>query len=101
MAEPALLEPTRAEAPATRRPAARRGVPAVPLVCLAAAVACSVSLLLIYQHDLTFRDDEWYFLLGRRGFNAGAFFDPNNDHIALALALIYKPLLALFGMTSA
>lgn len=101
MADPALLEPTRAEAPPARRSEDLVGVPAVPLICLAVAVASSAAVLLIYQHDLTFRDDEWFFLLERRGFNAGAFLDPNNDHIALAIALIYKPLLALFGMTSA
>jgi hypothetical protein len=32
--------------------------------------------LLIYQHDLTFRGDEWFFLLERHGFNAGALLDP-------------------------
>jgi hypothetical protein len=71
------------------------------LVCLGAAATCSAAVLLTLQSHLTFIDDEWKFLLQRRGFSAGAFLDPNNDHIAVALAAVYKALLAAFGMTSA
>ena len=71
------------------------------LICLAAATTCSVAVLLFLQSPLTFRDDEWKFLLERRGFSAGVFLDPNNDHIAVALAAIYKAPLAVFGMSSA
>jgi hypothetical protein len=40
VAEPALLDPTRADAPAARRSESRGRVRVVPLVCLAAAVGC-------------------------------------------------------------
>jgi hypothetical protein len=99
MADPALLEPTRAEAPGAR---ARRRIGQSPAVlCLAAVVACSGTYLLILQSPLTFYADDWGYLIDRRGFSASVFLDPHNDHIAIIPVAIYKTLLALFGMDSA
>ena len=72
-----------------------------PLVGLATAAAASGALLLILQSHLTFFADDWEFLLQRRGFSAGVFLNPHNDHIAVAPVAIYKALLAVFGMSSA
>jgi hypothetical protein len=72
-----------------------------PVVLLAAGVAASVVLLLVYGSGLTFFQDEWTFLLHRRGFNADAFLLPHNEHITVIPVAVYKLLLALFGMESA
>jgi hypothetical protein len=68
---------------------------------LAVLTAASWALLLILESQLTFFADEWGFILDRRGWSVGDFLDPHNDHIAVALAAIYKLLLATFGMESA
>ena len=74
--------------------------PAPVLVCLAAALACSATLLLIFQSKLTFFGDDWPFLLERRGMSVGVFLDPHSNHIAVLPVAIYKSLLATFGMSS-
>jgi hypothetical protein len=99
MADPALLDRTRGEAPAA--PADKRIVYSPVLLLLAAALACSGTYLLILQSDLTFYADDWGFLIDRRGFSASVFLDPHNDHIAILPVAIYKAFLALFGMNSA
>jgi hypothetical protein len=99
MADPALVEPVRREAPAS--PVLQRIGKSPALLCLTAAVACSGAYLLILQSHLTFYADDWGFLIDRRGFSASVFLDPHNDHIALIPVAIYKALLALFGMDSA
>jgi hypothetical protein len=86
--------------PGAQRP--RAASPRTPaLVCLAAAVAGAGTYLLILQSRFTFYADDWVFLLDRRGFNVSVLLDPHNDHIALLPVLIYKALLAVFGMGSA
>jgi hypothetical protein len=98
---PALVDAVEEEAPGARV-SDSAGRPAVaPLVCLAAAVACSGAILLIFQSHFTFLLDEWRFLLDRQGSSVGDFLDPHVDHIALAPVAIYKALLAVFGMNSA
>jgi hypothetical protein len=99
MADPALLGASRREAPAARAHERISRSPA--LLCLAAAVACSATYLLILQSHLTFFADDWEFLLNRRDFSVSVFLDPHNDHIAVIPVSIYKALLALFGMDSA
>jgi hypothetical protein len=101
MADPALLDATRREAPGARAPGPTRPPPVVVLVCLAAAIACSGTVLLILQSHITFYADDWLFVLDRRGFSAGVFLDPHTNHIAIAPVAIYKALLAVFGMSSA
>ncbi|MEK6326358.1 MAG: hypothetical protein AABM66_02380 [Actinomycetota bacterium] len=71
------------------------------LLCLAGVVACSGAILLLLQSHLTFINDDWVFLLHRRGTSAGAFLDPHQEHIVLAPVSIYKASLATFGMSSA
>jgi hypothetical protein len=70
------------------------------IVCLAAAVVCSASLLLIFQSNLTFFGDDWPLLIERRGRSVGVFLDPHNNHIVVLPATIYKALLSTFGMSS-
>jgi hypothetical protein len=71
-----------------------------PALPLAVASLASAALLLALFTDLTFWRDEWSLLLHRRGFNADALLEPNYEHIVLAPALVYKALLAVFGMDS-
>jgi hypothetical protein len=71
------------------------------VIGLLGACACAGILLLILQTRFGFVWDEWDFLVYRRGASAATFLDPHNDHIALAPVMIYKVLLAAFGMDSA
>jgi ATP-binding cassette, subfamily B, bacterial len=73
-----------------------------PATLLFIAAAClSAGLLGYLTSKETFLLDEWSFLLDRRGFSAGVFFDPHNEHIVVIPVAIYKLLLAVFGMDSA
>ena len=80
-----------------RYPALTRNAPAI-LMGVAAIV--SVIVLLVLQSGLTFFQDEWNMVIHRTGFNAPAFFDPNDVHPVPLVVAIYKLCLAVFGMTS-
>jgi len=71
------------------------------VICLATAAAVSGVILLDLNSQLTFISDEWELLLNRRGSSLGDFLDPFHEHIVLAPVVIYKLLLAVFGMGSA
>jgi hypothetical protein len=65
------------------------------------AVGASGVLLLFWGSKLTFLLDDWEFLIYRQGFTAHAILEPHGEHISIAPILIYKALLATFGMSSA
>jgi len=67
---------------------------------LAGAVLASGALLLGLGSRLSFFLDDWTFLVYRTGFDAEAILDPHNEHIAVGLVLVYKAILAGFGMDS-
>lgn len=71
-----------------------------PLALLGAALVVSSALLLWLGTDLTYFQDSWAFLVERRGFSAGDFLRPHNEHISVVPVAIQKLLLALFGMGS-
>jgi hypothetical protein len=71
------------------------------LVALLWIGAASAALLLYWGSKLTFFLDDWEFLLYRPGFTANSILAPHGEHIAVAPILIYKALLATFGMSSA
>lgn len=71
-----------------------------PVLLLGLAAISSAILLLALQSGMTFFQDEWHFVIHRRGFNADAFFLPNDVHPVPLPAAVYKLSLALFGMTS-
>ncbi len=71
------------------------------LLALVWLIGASGFLLLLWGSKLSFLLDDWEFLLYRRGFNAHAILDPHGEHISIAPVLIYKALLATFGMGSA
>ena len=70
------------------------------LACLAVALAASGALLITLGSHLVFYGDDWNLVLGRHGLSAGAFLDPHNGHLIAAVVVIYKLLLATFGMSS-
>jgi hypothetical protein len=72
-----------------------------PIGLLALALVTSGALLLSYASNLTFVGDGWELLAGRPDWAAGTFFRPFNEHPIMLVALVYKVLLALFGMDSA
>lgn len=71
-----------------------------PFALLGLALIASVVLLLWLERDMTYFQDSWAFLLERRGFSAGDFLRPHNEHISVIPVAIQKLLLALFGMES-
>ncbi len=50
--------------------------------------------------QLSFLNDDWDFLLFRRGFGAEQILEPHNPHIVVVPVLLYKGILAVFGMDS-
>lgn len=70
-------------------------------VIFAVALAASGALLLILGSRLTFFLDDWEVLLYRRGFTEQAILSPHGEHILVGPVLVYKALLATFGMSSA
>jgi hypothetical protein len=68
-----------------------------------AAVALVLAGCLIVAHEarrLTFTDDDWAFILGRRGHSLGVFLRPHNEHLSALPILAYKVLLRVFGAGS-
>jgi hypothetical protein len=80
---------------------ARRMRQRAPILLLAVAMAASAALLLSYTSHLTFLGDSWELLVRRPGWSLDTFFEPFNEHPVIVPALIYKTLLAVFGMESA
>jgi hypothetical protein len=78
-----------------------RGIVSYVPLLLVWLVAGAAALLLVWGSKLTFLLDDWEFLIYRRGFNAEAILEPHGEHIVVAPVLIYKALLATFGMGSA
>jgi hypothetical protein len=73
----------------------------LPDALAAGAMLLSGALLLHWFSRLTFWRDEWEILLHRRGWSVGTFLDPAVEHLVAIPILIYKILLAIFGMDSA
>jgi hypothetical protein len=84
-----------------RRSAAEALPLSPPTLLLGAAVLASGVLLLALGSRLSFMLDDWSFLLDRPGWTAHSLFDPHNEHIVILPVVIYKTLLATFGMDSA
>jgi hypothetical protein len=70
------------------------------IVCLAAAVFASGAILIALGSHIILNGDEWNLVLERQGWTAGSLLDPHQGHLVLALVVIYKVLLAAFGMAS-
>jgi hypothetical protein len=73
----------------------------LPTTLFAVGVVASGGLLLVLGSRLTFLLDDWTILLYRRGFTEQAILSPHGEHILIGPVLVYKALLAIFGMGSA
>ena len=63
-------------------------------------IACGCALLLWEARGATFAQDEWSFILFRRGFSADVFLRPHVNHLSVIPIAAYKLLLAIFGLTA-
>ncbi|MBV9004666.1 MAG: hypothetical protein JO181_08405, partial [Solirubrobacterales bacterium] len=80
---------------------ALRGVRSERLV-LAGLCTAGALLVVVLRTKLTFFNDDWYFLLQRPGIESHAGLDtllaPHNGNIVVLLAVMYRALVALFGL---
>lgn len=84
--------------PRLRNHAERALQPAVAALVLLALVA--IALLLFEGRSFTFQNDEWDWLLHRRGHSLGVFLKPHGEHLSTLPILAYKLLFQLFGARS-
>ncbi len=71
----------------------------VTLLLISASLA-SAALILHFETRITFRLDEWEFLISRPGLTWDSVFLPHNEHIVVGPVLVYKALIAIFGTDS-
>lgn len=71
-----------------------------PEKLLGAALLTSGVLLVSLTSRLTWRFDDWDVLLFRPGWSAHSLLAPHYEHITVTQVVIYKILLAIFGMSS-
>lgn len=71
------------------------------VLALAVAASASAGLLLYLDSQLTFIADDWELLVARDGLSAATVFEPFHENIVAGPAVVYKLLLAVFGMSSA
>lgn len=67
----------------------------------ALAVAAAATVLLTMARQLTFVSDDWVLLIGRKGWSTETLLAPFNEHLVLGPLLVYRLVLAVFGMGSA
>ncbi len=92
-------EAVAAAIPPAPEPARRRRLRDLPLPeVLAAAVA--VAALVVAGRGMWFLADEWNFLVARRDLSLDAVLRPHNEHWLSLPVLIWRGLLALFGLGS-
>lgn len=60
--------------------------------------ALTLALLMYLTRAVGFYYDEWNFVLDRSGNAPGVFLRPHNEHISIVPVLIYKALIAIFGL---
>jgi hypothetical protein len=75
-----------------------------PKLLLALVCAAGGLLVVVLQSQLTFFNDDWYFLLQRPGLESHGGLDtvlaPHNGNIVVLQAVMYKALVAAFGLGS-
>jgi hypothetical protein len=75
-----------------------------PTIVLGLLCLLSAGLLIVLGTRLTFFNDDWYIILQRPGFESHGGLDtllaPHNGNMVVLFVLIYKVLLAVFGMGS-
>jgi hypothetical protein len=61
-------------------------------------MAGTAALLVYAGRDLTFHVDEWGYAESRRAWTTGAFLEPQNGHLSLLRAIVFKTLYATVGL---
>ena len=69
-------------------------------LALAGAMLASGVLTVELGSRLSFLLDDWVFILNRRGLNLDAFLQPDNEHFVAGPVVVWKLLLATFGIGS-
>ncbi len=92
------------------RPGSGHGVRAAPAADSTRSLAASIAAVAVTllgclviaraSRGLTFSGDDWGFITDRRGFSAGVFLRPHNEHLSALPIAAYKLLLAVFGASS-
>jgi hypothetical protein len=72
--------------------------PATPLALI--AMLASGALIVVLASRISFLLDDWTYILYRRDFSADAFLTPANEHFVAGPVVVFKLLLATFGMGS-
>ena len=85
---------------AARMPAKPSDSKWVPEVLFGLGLLSSIALLVAAGSGLTFNYDEWDVLLNRQGYSPESFLAPHNGQILVIPVVLYKLLLAGFGMGS-
>src|SRR4051812_7541487 len=67
-------------------------------IVLGALCLGSVATIVVLGSKLTFFNDEWYVLLLRPGLSAHTVLEPHNGHLSAIPILVYKGLVAAFGL---
>jgi hypothetical protein len=80
--------------------ARRVGETRVAWAVLALAFALATALILAWGGGQTFIQDEWTYLVVRRGWSLETLFAPQNGHLIVLPLMLYKTLFAVFGAES-
>jgi hypothetical protein len=83
---------------AERRAGLIRAWPRAAVLALAGTCVLAAASIVLLGSRLTFFNDEWYVLLLRPGLSASTLLEPHNGHLSAAPILIYKGLVAGFGL---
>ncbi len=70
-----------------------------PQTALAAGAVANLVLLLVLTRRLGFFQDDYLFILDKRGWSPGTFLAPVYGHLSLMLVAIFKLLFAIVGLT--
>jgi hypothetical protein len=76
-------------------------LPSAATTCFAVALAAAVAQLFVIDSRMGFIADDWELLVKRPRLSAASLLDSFHEHLIVLPALVYKGLLATFGMTSA
>lgn len=91
--------PRHAPAPRGAGPAERFALRSVwPWVALGALLVAGAVLIAAQTRGNVFADDEWIWILQRRGGGVSTYLDPHNSHLSLVPVAIYKLLFATVGI---
>jgi hypothetical protein len=87
-------QPTRFTPPAVSRPRLRP----TPLGCHVGFMLLAAAMWLYAGRDMTFLQDEWTWIMQRRGGGIDVLLLPHNEHLSLLPVLVYKATWTAFGL---